>query len=104
VGGARGASRRHVVPRASRTVGPAALRLVVLEAGEHVLPPYPPALRERARRDLETFGVEVHTGRRVERVAGDHVELSGGERLATATVLWAAGIRAAPVAAWLGPP
>src|SRR5947199_344701 len=83
---------------------PAALRLVVLEAGEHVLPPYPPALRERARRDLETFGVEVHTGRRVERVAGDHVELSGGERLATATVIWAAGIRAAPVAAWLGLP
>src|SRR5438874_1925049 len=59
---------------------------------------------ERARRDLETFGVEVHTGRRVERVAGDHVELSGGERLATATVIWAAGIRAAPVAAWLGLP
>jgi len=85
-------------------VDPAALRLVVLEAGEHVLPPYPPALRERARRDLETFGVEVHTGRRVERVAGDHVELSGGERLATATVIWAAGIRAAPIAARLGLP
>src|SRR5205823_310747 len=103
-GGAAEEFRRHVVPRDYRTVDPAALRLVVLEAGEHVLPPYPPALRERARRDLETFGVEVHTGRRVERVAGDHVELSGGERLATATVIWAAGIRAAPIAARLGLP
>src|SRR5213595_2079641 len=101
MGGALAEFRRHVVPRDYRTVDPAALRLVVLEAGEHVLPPYPSALRERARRDLETFGVEVHTGRRVERVAGDHVELSAGERLATATVIWAAGIRAAPVAAWL---
>src|SRR5438034_192331 len=71
---------------------------------EHVLPSYPSALRERARRDLEAFGVEVRTGCRVERVAGDHVELSGGERIATATVIWAAGIRAAPVAARLGLP
>src|SRR5213594_351162 len=73
-------------------------------AARAALPPYPPALRERARRDLEAFGVEVRTGRRVERVAGDHVELSGGERLATATVIWAGGIRAAPVAARLGLP
>jgi len=58
----------------------------------------------RARRDLEAFGVEVRTGCRVERVAGDHVELAGGERIATATVIWAAGIRAAPVAARLGLP
>src|SRR6266567_4059674 len=49
-------------------------------------------------------GVEMRTGCRVERVAGDHVELSGGERIATATVIWAAGIRAAPVAARLGLP
>src|SRR5439155_59160 len=102
--GALAEFRRHVVPRDYRTVDPAELRLVVVEAGEHVLPPYPAALRARARRDLEAFGVEVLTGRRVERVAGDHVELSGGERLATRTVIWAAGIRAAPVAARLGLP
>src|SRR5437870_4539499 len=52
----------------------------------------------------EEFGVEVRTGCRVERVAGEHVKLSGGERIATATVIWAAGIRAAPVAARLGLP
>src|SRR5213595_1603329 len=80
--GALAEFRRHVVPRDYRTLDPAELRLVVLEA----------------------CGVEVLTGRRVERVAGDHVELSGGERLATTTVIWAAGIRAAPVAARLGLP
>src|SRR3989454_5565489 len=69
MGGALAECRRHVVPRDYRTVDPAALRLVVLEAGEHGLAPYPPALPQRARPDLETFGVEVHTGRRVERVA-----------------------------------
>src|SRR5881396_4223326 len=54
MGGALAEFRRHVVPRDYRTVDPAGLRLIVLEAGEHVLPPYPSALRERARRDLET--------------------------------------------------
>src|SRR5881628_3354708 len=78
MGGALAEFRRHVVPRDYRTVDPAGLRLIVLEAGQHVLPPYPPELRERARRDLEAFGVEVRTGCRVERVAGDHVELGGG--------------------------
>src|SRR6266404_5067717 len=96
MGGALAEFRRHVVPRDYRTVDPAGLRLIVLEADQHVLPPYPSELRERARRDLEAFGVEVRTGCRVERVAGDHVELAGGERIATATVIWAAGIRAAP--------
>src|SRR5438874_2419648 len=66
MGGALAEFRRHVVPRDYRTVDPAGLRLIVLEAGEHVLPPYPPALRERARRDLEAFGVEVRTGCRGE--------------------------------------
>src|SRR3989442_12166759 len=68
MGGALAEFRRHVVPRDYRTVDPAALRLDVLASGEHLLPPYPPALRERARRDLEGFGVEVRTGCRVERV------------------------------------
>src|SRR5438445_6926562 len=102
--GALAEFRRHVVPRDYRTIDPQALRLLVLEAGEHVLPPYPPPLRDRARRDLEAFGVEVRSGTRVERVAADHVEIAGGERLTTATVIWAAGIRAAPVAAGLGLP
>src|SRR2546428_224006 len=69
MGGALAEFRRRVVPRDYRTVDPAALRLVVLEAGEHVLPPYPPALRQRARRDLQAFGVAVRTGRRRERRA-----------------------------------
>src|SRR5204862_542755 len=37
MGGALAEFRRHVVPRDYRTVDPAALRLVVLEAGENVL-------------------------------------------------------------------
>jgi NADH dehydrogenase len=102
--GALAEFRRHVVPRDYRRLDAGALRIVVLEAGPDVLAPYPPALRARAREDLERFGVEVRTGAKVARVTPQTVDLSAGERLATHTVIWAAGIRAAPVAARLGLP
>src|SRR5207245_9223529 len=70
MGGALAEFRRHVVPRDYRTVDPAGLRLIVLEAGQHVLPAYPPELRGRARRDLEACGGGVRPGGRVARVAG----------------------------------
>jgi NADH dehydrogenase len=102
--GALAEFRRHVVPRDYRRIAGADIRIVVIEAGPHVLAPYPEALRARARRDLEAFGVEVRTDTRVARVTPDGAELASGERLASATVIWAAGIRASPVAARLGFP
>lgn len=95
---------RHIVPRDYRRLAAEPLRILLVEAGPEVLAPYPAALRGRARRDLEAFGVDVRTGTRVERVTPDHVELAGGMRVPTATVIWAAGIRGAPVAARLGLP
>jgi NADH dehydrogenase len=102
--GALAEFRTHVVPRDYRGIDPASVRLVLVEAAPSVLPPYPPKLRERARRDLEKFNVEVRTSTKVERITAEHVELAGGERLATHTVVWAAGIRAAPVTEFLGLP
>jgi NADH:ubiquinone reductase (H+-translocating) len=102
--GALAEFRNHVVPRDYRTLDPAAMRIIVVEAGPDVLPPFPPSLRARARRDLEEFGVEVRTGTKVERVSASDVLLAGGERIATTTVIWAAGIRAGAVAANLGLP
>jgi NADH:ubiquinone reductase (H+-translocating) len=104
MGGALAEFRRHVVPHDYRGIDPATMRIVLIEAGPHVLPPYPPRLRDRARRDLEAFGVEVRTETKVERIAADRVELTGGERLPSGTVIWAAGIRAATVTQFLGLP
>jgi NADH dehydrogenase len=50
------------------------------------------------------MGVEVRTGTAVTRVLPGAVELGPLGHLATGTVIWAAGIRAAPVAARLGLP
>jgi NADH dehydrogenase len=102
MGGALAEFRRHIVPRDYRHLGANALRVVLIEAGPAVLPPFPDSLRERARRDLVRFGVEVRTQAHVVGVDGDGIDLDGGERVPTRTVVWAAGIRAAPVAAALG--
>jgi NADH:quinone reductase (non-electrogenic) len=99
--GALAEFRRHVVPRDYRLPADQA-RIVLLEAAPHLLAPYPPELRDRARRDLEAMGVEVRTGTRVERVTAGRVEVHGGEAIDTATAIWTAGIRAAPVTAALG--
>jgi NADH dehydrogenase len=94
--GALAEFRRHVVPRDYRLPADD-VHIVLLEAGPHLLAPYPASLRDRARRDLVALGVDVRTGTKVERVAETSVTLAGGESIATGGVVWAAGIRAAPV-------
>ena len=102
--GALAEFRRHVLPRDYRAFDASAMRIVLVEAGPELLPPFPPALRSRARRDLEAFGVDVRTGACVSRITPAAVELVDGEQIRTHTAIWAAGIRAAPVAAQLGFP
>jgi NADH dehydrogenase len=53
---------------------------------------------EKALRDL---GIEMRPGIRVEAADAGGVTLSGGERIATETLVWAGGMRASPLAAML---
>jgi NADH dehydrogenase len=102
--GALAEFRRHVLPSDYRTIPPAALRIVLIEARDAVLGTFDASLRDRARRDLEAFGVEVRLDTSVAAVSPDGVQITGGEHLAAATVIWAAGIRASHAAAHLGLP
>ena len=102
--GALAEFRRHVLPSDYRTIPPDTLRIVLIEARDAVLGTFAGPLRERARRDLQDFGVEVRLATSVARVSPDGVDLAGGEHLAAATVIWAAGIRAGDVAERLGLP
>jgi NADH dehydrogenase len=92
---------RETLPEEFRTVDPGASRVVLVEGSDRVLPDFPASLSERARRSLERLGVEVMTGAHACHVdeAGVDLEVSGrAERIATPNVLWAAGIRASPLA------
>ena len=83
-------------------IDPAEARVILLEGGEDVLPPYPPRLRASARRQLEDMGVEVRTGTLVTGMDDAGVVLSDGSRIEAETILWAAGVKASPLIDTLG--
>ena len=80
----------------------AGARVVLVEAGPRLLPTFTEPSGDRARRTLADRGVEVITGVGVQRVEADAVHLADGRRIATPTVVWAAGVRASPLAELLG--
>ncbi|MGB3463222.1 NAD(P)/FAD-dependent oxidoreductase [Rhodanobacter lindaniclasticus] len=79
----------------------ASVRLV--EAGPRLLAGYDPVLSDKARRQLERLGVQVHTGAPVTAIDAAGVNL-GERRLPARTVLWAAGVAASSVGTMLGAP
>jgi len=76
-------------------------RVLLVEAGERVLPTFDRRLSAYARRSLERLGVEVRTGLAVSAVDADGVAI-GENRTAAANVVWAAGVKASAAGAWLG--
>ena len=78
-------------------IDPREAAILLVEGEPRVLPTFPPDLSAKAERQLISLGVRARTGARVTGIDADGVtvELRGGEeRIATHTVLWAAGVRA----------
>ena len=92
---------RQSLARDFRHFDPGSARIVLIEAGPTILSTFPEHLREAARHDLERLGVEVITGAAVTDVQ-DGAVMAAGKRLEAATILWAAGVAASPLAATLG--
>jgi NADH:ubiquinone reductase (H+-translocating) len=86
-----------------RAIDPGQARIVLIEAGDTILPSFPPGLRDAARASLGRLGVEVREPTKVTAV-DDHGVLAGADRLAAGTVLWAAGVTASPLVRSLGVP
>jgi NADH dehydrogenase len=94
---------RHTLPGEFRRFDPRNARVILLEAGPRVLPPYTPDLSDKARRQLERLGVAVFLEKKVTGVDAEGVQI-GEEKIAARTVLWAAGVAASPLARTLGVP
>jgi NADH dehydrogenase FAD-containing subunit/uncharacterized membrane protein YphA (DoxX/SURF4 family) len=99
--GAMAELARHGLTREFRMFDPATARIVLVQAADRVLPTFPPSLSAAAKRSLAALGVEVLTSREVKALDGRGADV-GGEWIAARTVLWAAGVIASPVGAWLG--
>ena len=77
-------------------------RVVLVEATDRLLTIFPESLQRAARRRLVQLGVKVLTGAAVASVAPGYVQFKDGRRLASRTVVWAAGVRGAHLADTLG--
>ena len=103
LGGALGEISRRTIARDFRVIDPTKARIILVEGGSRILPTFPESLSRRADDALRRIGVEVCTNAIVTRVTADAVWL-GGKQIRARTVLWAAGVAAAPLAQTLGAP
>jgi len=94
---------RFTLARDFRNFDPASARVVLVEAGARLLAAFPDVLSSRVAEMLTEMGVTVRVAQRVTRIDAAGVEL-GAERIASATVLWAAGVRVTPIVATIGSP
>jgi NADH dehydrogenase len=95
--GALGEIARDTLRHDFRSINPAAAVILLVEGADRLLPAFPPELSARAERDLVSLGVRKRTRAVVTGIdelgvtvrLGDHTE-----RIASRTVLWAAGVEA----------
>lgn len=99
--GAIGEVSRFTLAKDYRNIDPTQTRVILVEAGERILPSFSPELSARAMRDLEKLGVQVWTKSRVTHIDADGVQLEA-ERIASKTTLWAAGVSASGLGKVLG--
>jgi NADH dehydrogenase len=85
-----------------RSIDPRTARILLVEAADRALTSFPPSLSAKAARSLEKLGVSVLTQRTVVGVDGEGVAIESGggepERIASRTVIWAAGVTASGLA------
>ena len=84
-----------------RRIDPSKSTIILLDAGNRVLPTFAEPLSRRVTRRLTKLGVKVLTGVKVETVDEQGV-VAGGRRIPSATVVWTAGVAASPIPRMLG--
>lgn len=91
---------RHTLADEFRRIDTRQARVWLVEGADRVLGAFEPASSASAQRQLQRLGVEVMTGCRVTAIDAEGVTLQapdGERRLGARTVLWAAGVAAAPI-------
>ena len=78
--------------------------MILIEATDHLLDPYPDGLRQAALDQLRSLGVEVILSDPVAEADAGQVVLGSGRVILTHTLLWMAGVQSSPLAALLDVP
>ena len=83
-----------------RRIDPLSTRIVLVDRGDRVLGTFAESISAAAKRRLEGLGVEVLLGKAVDKIDEDGI-IAGGERIASKTVIWTAGVAPSPAGKWL---
>ena len=83
-----------------RRIDLASTRIVLVDMASRVLPPFSERLSKAAQQRLDKLGVEVRLGHSVDHIDADGIVV-GGERIASKTVIWTAGVAPSPAGKWL---
>ena len=83
-----------------RRIDPASARIVLVDMAPRVLGPFSEGLSKAAKARLENLGVEVRLGHSVDQIDADGIMVAG-ERIASKTVIWTAGVSPSPAGKWL---
>lgn len=84
-----------------RNIDTAEARILLLEGLDRILPPFAPELSAQAEASLTRLGVTVQTKTLVTHITDNIVTTRQGERIEqipARTILWAAGVKASPMA------
>jgi NADH dehydrogenase FAD-containing subunit len=92
---------RNTLQSEFRRIDPSSARIVLVDVGTRVLRTFAEELSQAAQARLETLGVEVRLGRAVDQIDDEGVVVAG-ERIASKTVIWTAGVAPSPAGKWLG--
>jgi len=84
-----------------RRIDPLSTRIVLVDMGTRVLASFSEKLSAAAQKRLEKLGVEVGLGKGVDQIDAEGV-IVAGERIASHTVVWTAGVKPSPAGKWLG--
>ena len=83
-----------------RRIDPTSAKIVLVDMAPKVLGPFSENLSKAAKQRLEKLGVEVRLGHSVELIDADGIVVAG-ERIASKTVIWSAGVAPSPAGKWL---
>jgi NADH dehydrogenase FAD-containing subunit len=83
-----------------RRIDPRSARIVLVDMANRVLGSFAENLSGSAMHRLKRLGVDVRLGHGVDTVDEDGV-IVGGERIASRTVIWTAGVAPSPAGEWL---
>jgi NADH:ubiquinone reductase (H+-translocating) len=83
-----------------RRIDPTTARVILVDRSKRVLGSFAEKLSEAANERLKSLGVEILLERGVDEIDGDGV-IVAGERIASKTVIWTAGVTPSPAGKWL---